>query len=349
MITCPNCQHQNADTASFCSNCGNTLSVNTTATSDAMPQPGRPTTEEAPTAVVSPQSPPPQAPSTPVVAAATPALDTPASTRSNNTNWALVAGIAGACVVASVGIIAVALTRSPAPAPTNVESDEAPEPAAAEEEATATIEVEKNAEAGVEVEKTTTAPTSQPDITSVNASVWKVVDTEGLNCRQGAGSNYGVSTTLNPGKEFQVDPGYDNPLVYDNQGAPWLAIVLPGVNCFVRANTAYLQALPNKNAPAGTQAPEGICPDSTVALNQLESANFDVYICGNPSNGLPTHYSGFAKNGSGGITVPFSGLDEGGYYARNGDVLYHIDTVDMKLHVEVPGQERVTESLAWVY
>ncbi|NEO86329.1 MAG: zinc-ribbon domain-containing protein [Spirulina sp. SIO3F2] len=345
MITCPNCNHQNADTASFCSNCGHTLSVNTT-TTDVPPS--NPPTEE-PTAVVAQSSPAAPASPAPAPPAAVPAAAPVPNVPPQSTNWPLVAGIVGVCVVASVGILALALTRQPQQAA----PPEAP-----------TAETETNSEVGdsvvaTEAPSTAPAPTqpaatpspapSKPDITAVDATVWKVIDAQGLNCRRGAGSNHGVSTTLNPGKEFQVDPGYDNPLVYDNQGDPWLAIVLPGTNCFVRANTAYLQALPNKNAPAGTQTPEGICPEYTVTLNYLESPNFDVYICGDPSNGVPTHYSGFAKNGSGGITVPFSGLDEGGYYARNGDVLYHIDTIDMKLNVEVPGQKTVTESLAWVY
>lgn len=342
MINCPQCSYQNSDNASFCSRCGASL---------ANASPTNPAVESMePTVVVAPQ-PPPTSAATPTPTSAPTPGHLPTTEPSRGTNWPLVAGIAGACFIVCTGIIALALSRpqtAVAPETKLTKADESGELELGESHPDEAAKAIAAAEATAESALPKPPIRDQPDVTAVNADVWQVVDTEGLNCRQGAGSKTGVRQVLRPGKEVLVNGSYANPLVYDNNGDPWLAVVVPGTNCFVRANAAYIKALPDKAQPTGTQFPQGTCPPTAVVLKHLESPNFNLFICGNPGNDAPTHYSGFAKNGSGGITVPLSGVDEGGYYARNGDVLYHIDPNEMMLNVEVPDQNTVSEPLSWV-
>lgn len=308
MQNCPQCGHPNEDTARFCTQCGTGFVIDDSS-----------------------HAPPPH-----TAAYASPPVVPPAT----GTNWPLVVAIAGVCVVTSTSIVAFALLRDPAPVAT---TPEAPTPTPTETTPTPT-----EAKSTPTPAPTAPAQPTQPDVTEVNAEVWKIVDPQGLNCRAGAGSNHEVVTVLRPGKEVLVDANYENPLVYDAKGDPWLAVVQPGVDCLVRANTAYLKPLPGKTQPEDRADSEGLCPSQSLIAAYFESENFDVFICSDAVTREPNFYVGSAKNGSGNITLPISRITAEGYFARNGDVVYHVDPVNRVLTVEVPGQAPVTEALRWV-
>jgi hypothetical protein len=64
-----------------------------------------------------------------------------------------------------------------------------------------------------------------------------------------------------------------------------------------------------------------ICPDRTKILYRATSKSYLVYICGMKN---PTHYVGFAKDGSQGITLRLRYYDRTQFSADNGDTNYTI-------------------------
>ncbi|MBD1938194.1 SH3 domain-containing protein [Microcoleus sp. FACHB-68] len=75
---------------------------------------------------------------------------------------------------------------------------------------------------------------------------WRVV-TEGLNCRNGPGVNHRVNRQFAQEDLFQAASfgrgGSDEVIVIqrDNAGKPWLRVELNGGQCFVRANSRYIE------------------------------------------------------------------------------------------------------------
>ena len=90
---------------------------------------------------------------------------------------------------------------------------------------------------------------SQPDYV---ISTWRVITSNGLNCRTDAGIEFGVTKTLPSGKSFQVQVSvgreqHNNPTKLDSRGLPWFKVVSSSrssqgvIECFVRANSRYIE------------------------------------------------------------------------------------------------------------
>ena len=75
---------------------------------------------------------------------------------------------------------------------------------------------------------------------------WRVV-TEGLNCRNGPGINHRINRQFAQEDLFQAASfgrgGSDEVIVIqrDNAGKPWLRVAVNGGQCFVRANSRYIE------------------------------------------------------------------------------------------------------------
>jgi hypothetical protein len=79
-------------------------------------------------------------------------------------------------------------------------------------------------------------------------------------------------------------------------------------------------ALANKVTEVNTD-PNLVCPDRTKILYRATSKSYLMYICGTKN---PTHYVGFAKDGSQGITLRLRYYDRTQFSADNGETNYTI-------------------------
>ena len=350
MITCPSCQHQNETGASFCNQCGYPLQVSDAATgadpsSPINPSPPLPSNQFNPSNQASGTSPQGDVPDERQPLPGSPPLiqNQGGSISPGHRGMPIaIVAIAGAVVVAAIVVVAVFLTRSPQP---KVAESPTSEPSASP---ATSPSISPNASPGSRVALPPPSPSpvsalaETQDIKAANFKVWRVVDDGGLNCRSGPGVSNKVQKTFAQGKELSINAKYEDPLQYDPDGKPWLAVGQPGLDCFVRANESLIAAVPNRATSDSQSVSKDNCPGDTLYTFFAETKGFYINLC-EAVDGSDLYYVGNAKNGSGEILLPIDDFDENGYYASNGNVKYFLDLLNDKLVVTQAGKTLLEE------
>ncbi|HLP91395.1 MAG TPA: hypothetical protein VK184_22785 [Nostocaceae cyanobacterium] len=89
----------------------------------------------------------------------------------------------------------------------------------------------------------------QGDYYDYNSRYWIVIDTTGLNCRSGPGSNYRIVQKFDNNDKLLAPTQSGEPLIRrDRRGKPWLAVSPNGyqyeTSCYVRANQSFIRPIP---------------------------------------------------------------------------------------------------------
>ena len=328
MKICPSCQHQNENEAQFCTQCGyplpsNGVSSETSAVSSS------PVETQAP----QPSTSNPYVPSEPPVPTEMPATyasQVPQQPAQEENRGILIAAIAGASVltIAAIGAATFFATRPSEP-------DIADTPVATETDSPNPVETSPSPSPKPSPSPSAEASTldTSKDLTQAESDVWKIVSPSGLNCRSGPGTDNAVVKTFPRNQEVVLNTRYDSPIKTDAKGKPWLAVGQPGVDCFVRANTALIAAVPGKTPPMGGTVSRDNCPGDTHQTYFAETKGFYLNLCEAKEEPGRFYYVGTAKNGSGDITLPIETADANGYTAKNKDTLYRLDLENQRLLV----------------